>query len=67
MDLAFGIKYKNFLPRALVLFHGEWYLENKIWALGVFIAIRVWMFPGSQWPEPENVFLFGAFPGFGAC
>lgn len=30
MDLAFGVKCKNFLPRALVLFHGEWYLENKI-------------------------------------
>lgn len=30
-----------FLQGALIPFSGEWYLESKVWALGVLIATRV--------------------------
>lgn len=40
MDCAFGVKYENFLCSALILFRGEWYVETKIWALGLLGAVR---------------------------
>lgn len=37
----------TFYPKSLIPFSGEWYLQTKVRALGMSVAARVSLFPGS--------------------